>query len=219
MSAKPDCTGAGHIACEALALITNAMVKLEVGDVAIASFGSERVRLLHDFGAPFNHDAGANVLTKFTFSQKWTNWGRSLENIVSIFAAARHRVEARIGGRKKRTMQLLFVISDGRIDSDRSAVHYWTRIAIQKGILPVLLVCDGRVQQQHSDKHTARPSEALDSISQLVQWVKSEDGNLIPQSYLQAYPFPYYLLIRNINGLPEALADALRQWFELMSHL
>ena len=219
MSAKPDCTGAGHIACEALALITNAMVKLEVGDVAIASFGSERVRLLHDFGAPFNHDAGANVLTKFTFSQKWTNWGRSLENIVSIFDAARHRVEARIGGRKKRTMQLLFVISDGRIDSDRSAVHYWTRIAIQKGILPVLLVCDGRVQQQHSDKHTARPSEALDSISQLVQWVKSEDGNLIPQSYLQAYPFPYYLLIRNINGLPEALADALRQWFELMSQL
>lgn len=215
MSQKLDCTGAGHVACEALALITNAMVKLDVGEVAIASFGSESVQLLHDFGAPFNHDAGAEVLRRFTFSQKWTNWGRSLENIIGIFDSARRRVGARLGGQRRQTMQLLFVISDGRIDSDREAAHYWTRIAIQRGILPVLLVCDGSIHH-HIDRFE-HPANMPDSISQLVQWIKTENGNLIPQPYLQAYPFPYYLLVRNIKGLPEVLADALRQWFELIN--
>ena len=35
--------------------------------------------------------------------------------------------------------------------------------------------------------------------------------------YLDEYPFPYYIVLRNMEGLPDALADALRQWFEMIS--
>jgi midasin len=44
-------------------------------------------------------------------------------------------------------------------------------------------------------------------------------GKMVTQSYMDGYPFPYYVIIRDVRSLPEALADALRQWFEAMSSL
>lgn len=35
--------------------------------------------------------------------------------------------------------------------------------------------------------------------------------------YLEYFPFPYYVILRNINSLPNTLSDALRQWFELIT--
>lgn len=36
-------------------------------------------------------------------------------------------------------------------------------------------------------------------------------------SYLDNFPFPYYLILRDVESLPSVLSDALRQWFELMA--
>ena len=36
-------------------------------------------------------------------------------------------------------------------------------------------------------------------------------------NYLDHYPFPYYLLIRSIQTLPEILSDTLTQWFEMIN--
>ena len=33
--------------------------------------------------------------------------------------------------------------------------------------------------------------------------------------YLDGFPFPFYILLRDIASLPRTLADLLRQWFEL----
>lgn len=35
--------------------------------------------------------------------------------------------------------------------------------------------------------------------------------------YLEEFPFPYYVILRDINQLPSVLSDALRQWFELVT--
>ena len=35
--------------------------------------------------------------------------------------------------------------------------------------------------------------------------------------YLDDFPFPYYLLLRQIEQLPQVLSDALRQWFEVLA--
>jgi midasin len=35
------------------------------------------------------------------------------------------------------------------------------------------------------------------------------------RSYLDSFPFPYYVVIKDISGLPIILSDALRQWIEL----
>ncbi|KAJ0008488.1 hypothetical protein Pint_29032 [Pistacia integerrima] len=36
--------------------------------------------------------------------------------------------------------------------------------------------------------------------------------------YLDSFPFPYYIVLRNIEALPRTLADLLREWFELMQN-
>ena len=33
--------------------------------------------------------------------------------------------------------------------------------------------------------------------------------------YLDAFPFPFYILLRDLAALPATLAGLLRQWFEL----
>ena len=36
-------------------------------------------------------------------------------------------------------------------------------------------------------------------------------------SYLENYPFPYYLVVQSVQSLPEVLSDALTQWFEMIN--
>ncbi|MEQ2169786.1 AAA ATPase midasin [Goodea atripinnis] len=36
-------------------------------------------------------------------------------------------------------------------------------------------------------------------------------------SYMEKFPFPFYVILRDVNALPETLSDALRQWFELIT--
>ena len=42
------------------------------------------------------------------------------------------------------------------------------------------------------------------------------NGKLVLNGYLDKYPFPLYILLSHVEALPETLADALRQWFELL---
>lgn len=45
-----------------------------------------------------------------------------------------------------------------------------------------------------------------------------KSGGGLPEiiSYIDEFPFPFYLILRDINALPTVLCDALRQWFELV---
>jgi hypothetical protein len=62
-------------------------------------------------------------------------------------------------------------------------------------------------------KPTAKPKESGILHTQTATF---EKGRLVFKSYLDSYPFPYYILIREVEALPTALSDALRQWFEMM---
>ena len=35
--------------------------------------------------------------------------------------------------------------------------------------------------------------------------------------YMDLFPFPFYVIVRETNSLPMILSDALRQWFELVN--
>jgi len=39
------------------------------------------------------------------------------------------------------------------------------------------------------------------------------------KSYMEQFPFPFYIILRDINALPQILSDALRQWFELVASM
>ena len=40
-------------------------------------------------------------------------------------------------------------------------------------------------------------------------------GKPVFHQYLDSFPFPYYVLLREVDQLPQTLCDLLKQWFEL----
>lgn len=109
----------------------------------MVSFG-ESVKLLHSFDQPWSDDAGASVVSKFTFRQRRTDTAATLRSIVSLLDVAKQGVRASSAGVSTQCLQLVFMISDGRFDRDRrDVVRRWVREAAQRNQLLVLLVCDG----------------------------------------------------------------------------
>lgn len=52
----------GNVAVEALVTVCRAMSQLEVGNLAVASFGKKgNIRMLHNFDQPFSSEAGVKV--------------------------------------------------------------------------------------------------------------------------------------------------------------
>lgn len=55
-------SGCGNVAVEALVTVCRALSQLEMGNLAVASFGKKgNIRLLHDFDLPFTREAGIKV--------------------------------------------------------------------------------------------------------------------------------------------------------------
>ncbi|KAL6070950.1 Midasin [Balamuthia mandrillaris] len=71
-----------------------------------------------------------------------------------------------------------------------------------------------RRRQQHKEhqlQNLGRPDSILE-----VQTISYIGGKPTRTSYMDTFPFPNYIIIHDINNLPTVLADALRQWFELL---
>jgi midasin len=49
--------------------------------------------------------------------------------------------------------------------------------------------------------------------------VTFENGKPKVKQFIEDYPFPYYMILDDVQSLPEALGDALRQWFEMIVQL
>jgi len=187
-------TGAGGLACEALALITGALTRLEVGQLSVLSF-AERVEILHPFDRPFTAESGAHMMSRFTFSQRHTHMEALLETVVRTLHLAR---EQQSGGSADQ-LQLVIIVSDGRRSPSWGDPHAWVRRATEQHILLCFVIIDA--------------AAAKDSIIEL-QSVTYPNGRLTISKWIDAFPFPYYIVLRNLHALPQVLSDALRQWFE-----
>jgi len=56
-----------------------------------------------------------------------------------------------------------------------------------------------------------------DSILDIRVPIFSSSGSVQIESYMERFPFQFYILLRDINGLPVVMGEALRQWFELIT--
>jgi hypothetical protein len=190
-------TMAGQLACEALAILTKAMAQLEVGEFAIMKFGKDTT-LLHPFERPFTDEAGASFISQLTFKQQRTDYAAVVESLVSLLDDAAKSGPS-MSTMAVEFMQLAFVISDGKIDGNREQVHKWVTEAEQRNQLLVLIILDNNAEK---------------SIVSMKRWMAKEKR---AQSYLEDYPFPYYIVLNDIARLPDVLCDALKQWFEIAS--
>ncbi|XP_036269995.1 midasin isoform X3 [Pipistrellus kuhlii] len=190
-----------QLAFESLAVIGNALTLLEVGQIAVCSFG-ESVKLLHPFHEQFSDHSGSQILRLCKFQQKKTKIAQFLESVANMFAAARQLSQ----NISPDTAQLLLVVSDGRglFLEGKDRVLAAVQAARNANIFVIFVVLDN-------------PS-SRDSILDIKVPIFKGPGELPEiRSYMEEFPFPFYIILRDVNALPETLSDALRQWFELVT--
>ena len=98
-------------------------------------------------------------------------------------------------------MQLVIIVSDGRRSPSWGDPTQWIRRAAQEHIFFCFIVVDAE--------------SSKDSILDL-QTVSFPNGKLTVSRWMDSFPFPYYIVLRDLQSLPQVLSDALRQWFELL---
>ncbi|KAI8642397.1 hypothetical protein BD408DRAFT_180035 [Parasitella parasitica] len=189
-----------QLAYEALSLISKALSQLEVGDISITSFG-ERVRLLHPFDQPFTTESGANVIQQFTFAQQKTYVKNLIETSVGLFESAKHFS----GVGNAELWQLQLIISDG-ICEDHNTLRALVRNALEQQIMMIFIVVDNKPEK-----------DSILNMTNVKYTIKDGKYGIQMNPYLETFPFQYFMVLRDINSLPEVLSDALRQYFSFVS--
>ncbi|KAG1818477.1 uncharacterized protein BJ212DRAFT_1479486 [Suillus subaureus] len=208
-----------HLAYQTLALVSNAMGKLEVGDVAIARFG-ESMELLHGFDeGPFTDAAGAKTLGAFRFEQRATNVLDMVETSLEVLESARER-RATGSASAGELWQLEIIISDG-ICQDHERLRQVLRRATSQRVMIVFIIIDSLHSTSTSGLgQTQDPSAVQNSIvsmNQVAYTMINGRMELQVERYLDSFPFDYYVVLRSVEALPEVLSDTLRQFFERIS--
>jgi len=187
-------SGAGEMALKAMATLAVGMSHLEVGQIGVASFGDE-MHLLHEFDKPFTAESGPNIVRNFSFTQQRTRTALCVESTLMALEQPGDLM----------SMQLVFLISDGRIERDsRSSLRRLMREMTERNILLAMIIVEG-----HNKK---------DSILNMKE-VTFDKGKPTVKRFVEDYPFPYYIVLDDMQSLPEVLGDALRQWFEMLARL
>ena len=154
-----------QLAFESLALISRALALLEVGQLAVVSFG-ERTRLLHGLQEPLGAAAGAQMLRRFTFSQRETRVAAMLDSVTALLSAGR-------------AAKLLLIVSDGRgvfHESDET-VRRAVRRARLAGTFVVFVVLD--------------EPRNKDSVLDIRMPQFGAGGRLLGiRPYMDSFPFP-----------------------------
>lgn len=190
----------GHMAIEALITICRAMSQLEVGQLAVASFGEKgNVHMLHDFDQPFSSEVALQIISKFSFKQDNTIADEPVVDLLKYLTNLLDHVAMRSRAPSGRTdiQQLVLIIADGRFH-EKENLKRCVRDALSRKQLLAFIVLDS-------------PEESIMD----VQSVSFTDGVPKFSNYLDSFPFPYYIILKDIESLPRTLADLLRQWFEL----
>ncbi|CAI9588336.1 unnamed protein product [Staurois parvus] len=190
-----------QLAYEALAVIGNALTLLEVGQIAVYSFG-ENVKLLHPFHEQFSEQSGSRILNQCKFQQKKTLLAQFLESSVPMFEAAQRLSP----GTNPETAQLLIIVSDGRgiFVEGKDRVTNAVKAARNANIFIIFIILDNPMSK-----------DSILDIKVPIFTTPKEMPKMI--SYMEQFPFPFYIILRDVNSLPETLSDALRQWFELVT--
>ncbi|RMJ23781.1 hypothetical protein PHISP_05349 [Aspergillus sp. HF37] len=196
-------SGSGQLAFETLALVAKSLSMLEAGDLCVLGFGSEdHVRVAHEFGKPFSSEAGSQVFQHFSYQQTGTNVRKLIADSIALFREAKWKRSP--GSGSADLWQLELIISDG-ICEDHDTIRRLVRQALEERIMIVFIIVDA-----------VKGSSILD-LSQASFEPDVEGGTgemkLKMKRYLEGFPFPYYLVVRDVRELPAVLATALKQWF------
>lgn len=184
-----------ELAFHSIALVSKALTQLESGGLSIVRFG-EDVKVVHPFDKPFNNqESGPRIFQYFDFQQTRTDIKNLCKKSLNIFETSK------MNGNND-LWQLQIIISDG-VCEDHETVQALVRKARESRIMLVFVVIDG-----------INSNESILDMSQ-VRYEFDNNGKSVLKvdKYLDSFPFEFYVVVRNINELPEMLALILRQYF------
>ncbi|PHH61107.1 hypothetical protein CDD81_769 [Ophiocordyceps australis] len=198
-------TASGRLALESLVMVTRALAMVEAGEVGIVGFGS-RVFTAQPLSAATTSSlgaaAGGRVLSRFGFGQQQTNVAQLMRRLLELFAAAKTRRSCSSPQHDlAEQWQLALVLSDGLTPSSaHDEIRRLVREAVQQRVMIVFIVLDAGPQ----------------SVTELREARFGGDeggGGWRVEPYLDSFPFDNYLLVRDLQELPGALAGLLKTWF------
>lgn len=207
-----------HLAYETLALVTKALNRLEAGEIAVASFG-ESFELAHRFeDGVVGEREGEKLMKSFTFSQPKTDILGLIQNSVNTLLEARERRAISANSSSGDLWQLEIIVSDG-ICQDHEQLRNALRMAEENRILVVFIIIDS-LHNQTTLTMTTNKQPIQSSILTMNQVsYQNVNGKMELQlaRYLDTFPFQYYLILREVEVLPDILANTLKQFFERIS--
>lgn len=181
---------------EAISLVSQALTLLESGKLNIISFG-ETPQIILNYHEQFD---GPKLVKALNFDQNQSRIAELLD-----FTRISNCEDSNRGGGNL-FENLLLVISDGRniFSEGEQKVKNSVKLARLQRIFIVYVIIDNP-----ENKH---------SILDIRVPIFSKDTNQMTiKSYLDTFPFPYYIIVRELGQLPLVLSDAMRQWFELVN--
>ncbi|KAF1937408.1 midasin [Clathrospora elynae] len=216
-------SGASNLALKTLTLVTRSLSMLEVGEVSVVGFG-DTINVAHDFDKPFTSEAGVRVFEQFGFDAKKTNMRGLVDRSLELFKDARQKGSSSAG---EDLWQLMLIVSDGIFDNP-AEIQRLVRKAQEERVMIVFVIIDSSaVSPSPSEANDAAPVPSEQTAAQPPS-VKAQDkksvlelevvnitdeGKVVRWNYMERFPFPYYLVVRDVRELPGVLAVALRQWF------
>ncbi|KAK4056723.1 AAA ATPase midasin [Microbotryomycetes sp. JL221] len=208
-----------HLAFQSLALIARSLTRLEVGGVSISKFG-DTMDVLHDFDqGPVGEDVGAKLIERFTFSQRTTDVRLLVEQ--SLAHLARARDAARSGKSSLAASdlwQLQIIISDGMCQ-DHDKLRALLRQAAEQKVMFVFVVIDSLHRRAETTQQDGAEADNSILAMKAVSYSKGADGRLElkMKRYIDDFPFDMFVVLRDVDALPDVLSATLRQFFEKVS--
>ena len=173
--------------------IMGPLVKLE------ADYDKQMKEAQTQEGVTVRWDMGLNKkrIAYFTFAQKESHMEELLRTVVSTMRLARETSNA-----PEDQMQLVLIVSDGMRSPKWGDPTPWVRKCAEEHIMLCFIVVD---------KAASRGNDSILDMQSV-----SYEGGLKITRYMDSFPFPYYVVLQDLQSLPQVLSDALRQWFELL---
>lgn len=120
-----------EMACESVALVSQALTLLEAGDLSVLSFG-EVPKIIHPFREQLTSQTGSRIINQLTFQQKKSHFAKMLDFAGIMF-------EENSG----QAADLLIIVSDGCISSEnQETVRQAVRRLRQAKIFIIFLIVD-----------------------------------------------------------------------------
>lgn len=194
-------SNSSKLALNSIALVSKALSQLESGGLSIVRFG-EDVKIVHPFDKPFNanNETGARIFQWFDFQQSRTDIKALCNESLKIFEDEKFENKADL-------WQLQIIISDGVCESHENIMRM-VRKARDEKIMMVFVVIDG-----------INLKESIMDMQQVRYETDENTGELVLKvdKYLDSFPFEFYVIVKDINELPEMLSTILRQYFTEIS--